>query len=137
VNYKTQDVAEAVQNFAPGGVNVLWETRREPDFDEIIAHLAERGRIILMAGRDARPQFPVGPFYVKECSLRGFVMFKASPEEMRVSGDAINRWLAEGKLQTQVGRVLPLSETAAAHRLQEQNTLEKAGDLSGKIVLQP
>ena len=44
------------------------------------SYLAERGRIVLMAGRDARPAFPVGPFYVKECSLHGFVMFKASPK---------------------------------------------------------
>jgi len=36
-----------------------------------------RGRMILMAGRDACPPLPVGPFYVKECSLHGFVMFKA------------------------------------------------------------
>ncbi len=137
VNYKTGNVAEAVQNFATGGVNVLWETLREPDFDEIVSHMAQRGRIILMAGRDARPEFPVGPFYVKECSLRGFVMFKASAEEMRVSGEAINRWLSEGKLQAQIGCVMPLSEAAAAHRLQEQNTLERAGTLGGKIVLRP
>ena len=30
---------------------------------------------------------------------------------------------------------LPLSEAAAAHRLQEENTLGKKGSLAGKIVL--
>ena len=50
---------------APQGVNVFWETLREPNFDDIVAMLAERGRIVLMAGRDSRPAFPVGPFYVK------------------------------------------------------------------------
>jgi NADPH2:quinone reductase len=137
VNYQTQDVAAELAKFAPHGVNVFWETQREPDFDQIVAALAERGRIVLMAGRDARPEFPVGPFYVKGCSLFGFVMFKASPEELRRCSEDINQWLSDGKLQPHIGRQMPLAEAAAAHRLQEQNTLEKAGTLAGKIVLRP
>jgi NADPH2:quinone reductase len=137
VNYKTDDIAAAVKAFSPGGVNLYWETVREPDFDKIVSYLAERGRIILMAGREARPPFPVGPFYVKGCSLHGFVMFKATPGEQRACGDDINRWLSSGKLKAHISRVLPLSESAAAHKLQEENTLQKSGTLAGKIVLKP
>jgi len=137
VNYKTEDVSAAVQQFAPQGVNVVWETLREPDFETLVTYLGERGRLVLMAGRDARPPFPVGPFYVKGCSLHGFVMFKATPEELRTCSVDINRWLSEGKLQPQIGQTLPLSEAAAAHRLQEENTLNRAGTLAGKIVLKP
>lgn len=137
VNYKTSDVAEAVQAFAPGGVNVIWETQREPDFDFLINSLAERGRLILMAGRDARPPFPVGPFYVKCCSIHGFVMFKASAEEQRAAADQINEWLSARKIKAQIGREMKLSQAAEAHRLQEQNTLDKSGSLAGKIVLLP
>jgi NADPH:quinone reductase len=137
VNYKTEDVDAARQEFAPEGVNVFWETQREPDFDRIVGSVSERGRIVLMAGRDARPPFPVGPFYVKECSLHGVVMFKASPDELRTCAADINRWLADGRLRAQIGQVLPLSQAAEAHRLQEENTLQKAGTLTGKIVLVP
>ena len=137
INYKTQDVAQEVNRFAPAGLNVYWETLREPDFDRIVGMLAERGRIVLMAGREARPVFPVGPFYVKGCSLHGFVMFKATPEEQRACADDINRWLAEGKLKPRIDRVLPLSDAAAAHQLQQENTLERKGTLAGKIVLKP
>ncbi len=137
VNYKTQDVAAAVKAFAPSGVNVVWETLREPDFDTLVAFLAERGRLVLMAGRDARPPFPVGPFYVKGCSLHGVVMFKATADEMRVCADDMNRWMSEGKLKAQIGKTLPLAEAVAAHRLQEENTLKKSGTLAGKIVLKP
>jgi NADPH2:quinone reductase len=137
VNYKTDDIATAVKNFAPQGFHVYWETTRDPDFDKIVSYLAERGRIVLMAGREARPPFPVGPFYVKGCSLCGFVMFKATAEEQLVCGTDINRWLAEGKLKPKISRVLSLSEAAAAHQLQEDNTLRKAGTLAGKIVLKP
>lgn len=137
VNYKTEDIAAAVRDFAPDGINVYWETVREPDFDKIVSYLGNRGRIILMAGRDSRPQFPVGPFYVKGCQLRGFVMFKASPDEQRQCADDINRWLVEAKLRPNISEVLPLSHAAKAHKLQEQNTLHKAGTLAGKIVLTP
>jgi NADPH:quinone reductase len=137
VNYKTEDIAAAVRDFAPDGVNAYWETVREPDFDKIVSYLGNRGRIILMAGRDSRPQFPVGPFYVKGCQLRGFVMFKATPDEQRQCADDINRWLVEAKLRPNISEVLPLSHAAKAHKLQEQNTLHKAGTLAGKIVLTP
>lgn len=135
--YRSQDVAETFRQMVPDGANVVWETQREPNFDLLTSLLAERGRLVLMAGRDARPAFPVGPFYVKGCSLYGFVMFKATPEEQQECARDINRWMQEGKLQPQIGRVMPLSQAADAHRLQEENTLQKAGTLAGKIVLHP
>lgn len=137
VNYKTDDIAAAVQEFAPDGVNVYWETVREPDFETATGYLAERGRLILMAGRDARPAFPVGPFYVKGCSLHGFVMFKATAAELRACADDINEWMAKGLVKANISKVLPLSEAAQAHQLQENNTLQKQNTLAGKIVLTP
>jgi NADPH:quinone reductase len=137
INYTTQDVAAAIKGFAPDGVNVWWETLREPDFDRAISLLAPRGRMIVMAGRDARPPFPVGPFYVKDCSLHGFAMFNASAREQRAAANAINRWVAEGKLRARIDRVLPLSQAAEAHRLQEESTIHKTGVLAGKVVLKP
>lgn len=137
INYRTADVAEAVSEAAPDGVDVFWETRREPDFDTAVGLLARRGRMVIMAGRAARPEFPVGPFYVKECSLHGFAMFLASPEEQQECAADINRWRAAGVLKANIDRVMPLAETAAAHRLQEENTIGLAGTLAGKIVLEP
>lgn len=134
-NYKTDNVDEGLRQFAPSGVNVWWETLREPDFERAVGHLAANGRMVLMAGREARPVFPVGPFYVKGCSLHGFAMFNAAAVEQRAAAEDINRWLFAGKLQPRIDRVMPLAEAATAHRLQEENTLHKAGTLSGKIVL--
>jgi NADPH:quinone reductase len=137
-NYKTQDVDAGVRQYTKNkGVNVWYETQREPDFERTVDLLAPRGRMIIMAGRTAKPFFPVGPFYVKGLSLYGFAMFNATPDEQRASADDINRWLAEGKLRPSIGRTFPLAETAAAHRFLEENTLQKAGFLVGKVVLTP
>lgn len=137
INYKTEDVPAAVKALAPEGVNVWWETLREPDFDRSVALLATRGRMVLMAGREARPPFPVGPFYVKDCSLHGFAIFNANAREQRAAANAINRWVVEGKLRARIDRVLPLDQAAEAHRLQEQSTVQKTGVLAGKLVLKP
>jgi NADPH2:quinone reductase len=90
-----------------------------------------------MAGRQAQPMFPVGPFYVKDLALHGFAMFNASPDEQRVCADDINRWLADKKLQVPIGKTFKINEAAAAHRFLEENTLQKAGTLTGKVVLHP
>src|SRR5213082_2497659 len=97
--------------------------------------MAQRGRVVLIAGRQARPVFPVGPFYVKGLSVFGFAMFNATAAEQRKCAEDVNRWLAEGKLKPPVGKVFPLAEAAAAHRLLEENTIGGAGTLSGKVVL--
>jgi len=135
INYNDSSVLEAIRKLAPQGVQVFWETLREPDFDLATAALSENGRMVLMAGRDARPNFPVGPFYVKGCSLHGFAMFKATAEQQQVAASDINHWLTTGQLRAQIDRVLPLSQTAEAHRLQEANTIAKQSNLAGKIVL--
>lgn len=137
VNYKTGDVDAALRKFAPQGVDVWYETLLEQDLEWAVEHLALRGRLVLMAGRDSRPPFPVGAFYVKDCKLFGFAMFNAPPQEQRKCAAEINRWMGKGRLRPKIDRVMPLSEAADAHRLQEQNTLRRRGTLAGKIVLKP
>jgi NADPH2:quinone reductase len=137
INYKRENVPARVKELVPSGVNVWWETIREPNFEQTIPLLARRGRMILMAGRDARPIFPVGPFYTNDCRLFGFAMFNATRDEQDAAAADVNRWLAAGKLKPHIGRVLPLEKAAEAHRLQEQSTAGNSGALAGKIVIKP
>jgi NADPH2:quinone reductase len=138
INYRTEEVPAVVREFtARQGVNVWYETQREPDFVRTVELLARRGRMIVMAGRQAQPTFPVGPFYTKDLALYGFAMFNATPEEQRRCALDINRWLAEKKLRPLIGRTFALKEAAAAHHFLEENTLHKAGTLVGKVVVVP
>jgi NADPH2:quinone reductase len=137
VQYKSTSVDEAVRRFAAEGIDVWWETTREPNLELIVPLLAKRGRAILMAGRDAKPTLPLGAFYTKDCKIIGFAMFNATADEQRTCAEEIGRWLAEGKLRPKISQSFPLDEAAAAHALQEANTLQRAGTLSGKILLHP
>lgn len=139
LDYRSPSLDEDIRAFAApqGGIDVWWETQREPTFDRTIALMKKRGRIVVMAGRDARPAFPVGPFYVNDLRLVGFAMFNASPEEQHRCALDMNRWAATGQWRPLIGRTFPLREAAAAHRLQEDSTIHKQGSLTGKIVLTP
>jgi NADPH2:quinone reductase len=134
--YNQDDIASVIRNATGGlGVHVWYETQPPTDLDRTVELTAPRGRIIVMAGRQARPVFPNGPFYLKNLSLFGFAMFNMTADEQRVCAEDMNRWLASGRLRAIIGRRFPLQETAAAHRLQEENTLGKRGTLTGKIVI--
>lgn len=139
LDYHSPTLDEQLRDYTEqhGGVDVWWETQREPDFERTFGFLKPRGRMVVMAGRDARPEFPVGSFYVRDLRLVGFAMFNATADEQRQAAADLNRWFSEGKWRPVVGRTFSLDEAADAHQLQEDNTIGKQGTLTGKIVVLP
>jgi NADPH:quinone reductase len=135
LNYKTEDVPARLKEFSPEGIDVWYETQREPNLEISVPLLRRWGRMVLMAGRAAKPVLPLGAFYPKNCSIHGFAMFNFPPDEQRRCAMDINRWVEEGKLKAVVGRTFPLAQAAAAHQFLEDNTLSGAGQLSGKVVI--
>ncbi len=137
VNYKTDDLAAVVRAFTPGGrgVDVWFETQPPTDLDRTVELTAPNGRVVLMAGRNARPEFPNGAFYTKGLSAYGFAMFNAPPAVQADAANNLGVWLATRQVVPEIGATFSLEQAAAAHRLQEDNTLGKAGTLSGKIVV--
>ncbi len=135
LNYKTDDLVAGLRSFNEEGIDVWFETQREPDLERNVPLLKRGGRMILMAGRTAKPTLPLGSFYTRNCSILGFAMFNFSPSDQRAAADDINRWAASGHLKPIIGKTFPLEQTADAHRFLEQNTLGGAGQLTGKVVI--
>ena len=133
INYQTEDVEHAVREFAPDGLDVHWDTSGKPDFERAVPLMAHGGRILVMTGLRARPTFPVGAFYTRDCSMHGFAITNASPAQLRECAETINDFLSSGKLKARIDRVMPLSQAGAAHRLVE----ERSAELDGKIVVVP
>ena len=136
LNYKTDDIPARLREFAPDGLDVWFENQREPNFDVAIPLLKLRGRMVVIAGRPARPIFPVGPFYTRDCTLHGFAMFNSSAAEQARSAEDINRWVTAGQLRTTIGKSFPLEEAADAQRLLDANTHGGAGTLTGKVIVE-
>jgi len=63
-------------------------------------------------------------------------MFNVPPADQRKCADDINRSLTEKKLHVP-SQTFPLAEAAAAIVFRKRTRLNKAGTLSGKIVLMP
>jgi NADPH2:quinone reductase len=137
INYRSGDVDEQIRAATAGnkGLNVWWETQREPDFERMFGLMKTRGRMILMAGRASRPEFPVGPFYTRDLSLLGFAMFNATQEEQRAAAERMNDAAMKGQWAPRIGARFPLAKLEDAHRLQEENTLGGKKTLAGKIVI--
>lgn len=136
INHRTENLKEKLAELvAQKPLDVWIETQREPDFDCMVSSLAPGGRMVLIAGRTARPVFPVGPFYVKGLTLTGFAMFNSPAERQRHAADEVGQWLAEGKLMVTIGATYPLEKAAEAHAFLEENTLGMAGKLTGKVVV--
>jgi NADPH:quinone reductase len=139
LDYRSPNLDEEIRHFASahGGINVWFETQRDPTLERTIDMMSQRGRIILMAGRQARPDFPLGAFYTKDLSILGFAMFNATPDEQRECAVSLNALFTQGGWHPAVGATMPMSQAAFAHQLQHDNTVMKAGTLAGKIVLVP
>jgi NADPH2:quinone reductase len=131
INYKTQDVTRAIKEVAPQGVHVYWDTTTHFDAARALDMMAQRGRIIVMAGPSQQTILPVGPFYLRNCTLYGFTVTDATMEELQRYADQMNVWFARGLPKGKIAQQLPLSHAAEAHQLYETRSL------FGKLVLVP
>jgi NADPH:quinone reductase len=135
LNYKTDDIPSRLLEFSPEGIDVWYESQREPNLEVSIPLLRKGGRMILTAGRAAKPVLPLGAFYPRNCAIFGFAMFNTTPEQQRRCATDMIRWLEEGLLNPLVGRTFPLSAAVEAQRFLEENTVKGAGTLTGKVVI--
>ena len=138
IDYHSETMDDEIRSFCEsnGGVNIWFETLREQTLERTVDLMATRGRIVIMAGRDAMPPFPIGKFYVNDLKMCGFAMFNATDEEQRHAAEYMNTAFINNQWKPQVGKTFSLDEAALAHQLQEENTLQGSGTLAGKIVLE-
>ena len=139
VLYREEDLDQRLPEIVrqTGPIHLWFETLRMPALDRCIPLLAMRGRIVFMAGRDSRPEFPLGPFYVRDLRAIGFAMFNASPDEQRQAAAQLNSMLADGRYRPPVGAEFGIADVAQAHRLQEQKTIHNESSIHGKILILP
>jgi NADPH:quinone reductase-like Zn-dependent oxidoreductase len=132
LDYRAPDLAEQVRKLSPSGVDLHLDTSGGNDLETAVAQLAPRGRIVLLAGARTRPVLPAGELYLKDGSVIGFVISRATSAELAEAAVDLNRLLAAGRLRPRAVRELPLDRAAEAHRL-----LEQGGARGRRLVLRP
>lgn len=130
-DYRDPSLPAWLREAAPDGVDVHVDTSGRHDLGTAVELLARGGRVVLLAGTGARATLPVGPLYVKDGRLLGFVISNASVADLAEAARAIGTLLAADALPARIAGVLPLREAAEAHRRLE------AGHVRGRLVLRP
>jgi len=136
INYKTQDLVEAVNAITGGrGVDLAFDTVGPEVFRQTIPAVAHYGTLVTILDPGA---CDFGEARVRNLSFAFTLMLtpmlrdlkearEHQGEILRVCGE----WLDEGHLKVLVGQTFPLAEAAEAHRLLSE------GHVTGKLVLLP
>jgi len=132
VDYRDDRWPDRVRGLCPDGVDLYLDTSGSNDLGTAVDLLRQRGRIVLLAGRESRPVLPAWDLYTKDATVTGFVISQATTAELAEAARAVNHLLAAGRLRPRRTEILPLAQTAEAHRRME------AGALRGlRLVLTP
>jgi NADPH2:quinone reductase len=119
------------------GVDVLLESIGGEIFEQNFECLAPFGRSIIF-GSTRGPGEPFAPrrLMQKSQTMTGLYLpvFLAKPELIHAGMELLVKETREGRLRPSVARVLPLSQTAEAHRLLEDREIQGTVLLNAKNV---
>lgn len=128
VDYRDTELPERLRSVAPQGIDVYVDTSGHLDLPTAVDLLADRGRIVLLAGGAQRLTLPAGPLYTHDRRILGFVISNARVEQLAEAAVVVNERLAVGALPTRIHDVWPLDRAAEAHEAVERG-------LRGRLVL--
>ncbi len=129
IDYRRGDLVDRIMKLAPRGVDLHVDTSGRNDLPSALGVLAPRGRIVLLAGPASRSVLPVGEFYMRDATIRGFVISRATTRELRAAADAVNGSVLDMSFRPRTVEFLPLSESVKAHQRVE------SGGLHGTRIL--
>ena len=135
VDYTDPGWAEEVRALTEGrGVDVLLEMTGGPTVNQALDAMAPFGRMVFI-GQSSGKTAGIEPWRltVPNHTVTGFYIgaYLAYPELIMSTLTEIIGYIMTGRLELQIGKLLPLSRAAEAHRLLEGRLT------TGKIVLQP
>lgn len=135
VDYTQPGWVDEVRRMTDGhGVNIVIETAGGDTVNQALDAMAPFGRMIFL-GQSSGKTALVDPWRLTSMnhSVIGFYIsaYLANAELLMATVGELIGFVASGQVKIQVGKVLPLSQAAEAHRLLEGR------QTTGKVVLQP
>jgi NADPH-dependent curcumin reductase CurA len=120
INYRTEDVSQAIRRTCPDGVDVFYDNVGGDILEAAITHLALRGRIVLCGAisqyndQAPRPGPANLPLLISQRGrMQGFIILDYMPRAAEAIA-ALAAWVAEGKLRYRTDVVDGLDNAPAA-----------------------
>lgn len=132
INYKTENVYEALKKHCPNGIDIDFENVGGEIMDAVLAQINLRARIVLcglISGYNATQPVP-GPYnfaniLVQRARIEGFIVLDYAPRAMECMTE-LGQWLKEGKIKYRIDEVDGLkSAPMALNRLFEGTNIGK------------
>jgi NADPH2:quinone reductase len=131
LDHRAANYLEELMTLTDGrGVDVILEMLANVNLDRDLGVLAPFGRVVVIGSR-GRVEIDPRQLMGRDADVRGISLFNASQAELSSINAALVAGLEAGTLRPVVGKELPLSEAARAHR-----EIMEAGAY-GKSVLVP
>jgi NADPH:quinone reductase len=124
VNYREQDVAEAVLGWAPDGVARVVDVDLAANF-EVDAAVVAGGGVIGGYVEMGEPVLPTGPLMRKNAIVRLVLVYTTPPEAQRAATEEITRALEAGALTELPVHRYTLEDIAAAHDAVQSGAIGK------------
>jgi NADPH2:quinone reductase len=131
INYRDEDVAEAVKRIAPGGADVVVEVNATANITSSVASVATGGTIAIYTSESQEfLPVPVRVSMTKNIRYQFILTYTTSPEQKASAVRAVAAAVADGVLGVGEENGLPvtrfpLERTAEAHRAVEAGTVGK------------
>lgn len=135
INYREQDFVEVIAAETGGrGVEVILDNMGAAYLERNIASLAPGGRLVVIGMQGGvRAEIDLGSLLRRNGTIHATTLRGRTPEQKAEICAQVERhvwpWIAAGIVKPVIGRVMPLTDAADAHRALE------AGEVTGKIVL--
>jgi len=132
INYKTENVAEALKKHCPNGIDIDFENVGGEIMDAVLAQINLRARIVLcglISGYNATTPVP-GPYnfaniLIQRARVEGFIVLDYAPRAMECMME-MGKWLMEGKIKYRIDEVDGLKGAPTAlNRLFEGTNIGK------------
>jgi NADPH2:quinone reductase len=130
VDYRTQDLAEAVRHFAGGpGIDRVIEVNLSANAGRYVEYLRHEGLAVVYGSDSWVTELPLGAWLVHGIELAIFIVYELPPSIREAAIAATQKLLADPSFEHRIAVRFPLDRTADAHEAVE------SGKLIGNVVV--
>src|SRR5699024_184950 len=129
VDHTDPDAPEQLRALLAGRVDLVVDTSGRLDPELVADLIAVRGRIVALAAPPSPPRIPLARLYTRDVSLHGFVISRATVDELADAARGTVRLLQETPWRPRITETVGLDAARSLHERLD------AGEIRGRVVV--